>query len=203
MSVNPRAILEAIIPHPSGEVVALYDVSHLLPTKKGRPQPARPVGAKIKRLYVHKSGGEGGPGLPGILAMVRYVVGKRMFPGAPYTFWAATAPERDAEGRLVLYRLVADDRRTWHTGGVCNDHGIALALQGNLSRRDLTPLQRIVAEACLTHVTTGTRYPDLDDVAPVSTHSRARAFGAKKSKSICPGEYAERWLAGLLASRAA
>lgn len=196
-------VLEAVIPHPSGETVALYDVSAMLPTKKGRPQPARKPGVKIVRLYVHKSGGEGGPGIAGILAMVRYVVGKRMFPGAPYTFWAATAPERDAEGRLVLYRLVADDRRSWHTGGVCNDSGIACALQGNLSRRDLTPLQRIVAEACLTYVTTSGRYPDLDPATPVSTHSRAKLFGAKKSKPICPGVYAERWLDGWLAARAA
>lgn len=194
------AILEAVIPHPSGEVVALYDVSHLLPTKQGRPQPARPAGSKIQRLYVHKSGGEGGPGIAGILGMVRFVVQRRMFPGAPYTFWAATAPERDAEGRLVLYRLVADDRRSWHTGGVCNDHGIACALQGNLSRRDLTPDQRIVAEACLTYVTTSGRYPDLAE-HPVSTHSRAKVYGAKKSKPICPGDYAERWLTGWLAPR--
>ena len=102
------AILEAVIPHPSGEVVALYDVSHLLPTKQGRPQPARPAGSKIQRLYVHKSGGEGGPGIAGILGMVRFVVQRRMFPGAPYTFWAATAPERDAEGRLVLADLRPD-----------------------------------------------------------------------------------------------
>lgn len=196
------AILEATIQHPSGEVVALYDVSHLLPTKKGRPQPPRPRGAKILRLYVHKSGGEGGPGLPGILAMVRYVIRKRLFPGAPYTFWAATLPERDAEGRLVLYRLVADDRRSWHTGGVCNDHGVSLALQGNLSRRELGPEQRIVAEAALLYATSE-RYPDLDPVTPVSTHSRAKLFGAKKSKSICPGEYAERWLSGWLVSRPA
>lgn len=207
MGLPTGAILEAVIPHPSGETVALYDVSHLLPTKQRRPQPARPNGAKIQRLYVHKSGGEGGPGLPGIQAMVRFVVGKRMFPGAPYTFWAATAPERDAEGRLVLYRLVADDRRSWHTGGVCNDHGISLALQGNLSRRDLTPLQRIVAEAGIQYVTgyggvgvRGPRYPDLDPETPVSTHSKAKLFGAKKSKSICPGTYAERWLGELLAA---
>ena len=189
-------VLEAVIPHPSGETVALYDVSALLPTKKGRPQPARKPGAKIERLYVHKSGGEGGPGLPGILGMVRYVVQRRQFPGAPYTFWAPTQPERDDAGRLVLYRLVADDRRSWHTGGVCNDHGVSLALQGNLSRRDLAPEQRIVAEACIGYVLhSEARYPDLDRMgAPVSTHSRAKSFGAKKSKSICPGARAEAWL---------
>lgn len=200
MGTPAGAIFEAVIQHPSGQQVALYDVSHLLPTKKGRPQPARPADAKIKRFYWHKSGGEGGPGLAGILAMVRYVVGKRMFPGSPYTFWAATAPDVDADGRLVLYRLVADDRRSWHTGGVCNDHGGSLALQGNLSRRDLTPEQRIVAEAGLQYVLESGRYPDLGP-NPVSTHSRAKKYGAKKSKSICPGTYAERWLDGWLAAR--
>ena len=200
MAIHHDAVLEAIIQHPSGEQVALYDLSRLLPTKKGRAQPSRPRGAKIVRLYVHKSGGEGGPGLQGILGMVAFVIGRRGFPGAPYTFWAPTLPERDAEGRLVLYRLVADDRRSWHTGGVCNDHGIALALQGNLSRRELKPEQRIVAEAAIIYVTTSGRYPDLDKVTPVSTHSKAALFGAKKSKSICPGTYAEAWLAGLLAA---
>jgi len=198
--VTVPGTLEAVIPHPSGDV-ALYDVSALLPTKKGRPQPERKPGAKIVRLYVHKSGGEGGPGLAGILGMVRYVVGKRMFPGAPYTFWAPTAPERDDAGRLVLYRLVADDRRSWHTGGVCNDHGVALALQGNLSRRDLKPEQRIVAEACLTYALG--RYPDLDPVEPIGRHSRAKRHGAPKDKTICPGSYAETWLDAWLSTRAA
>ena len=197
MLIPSGAILEAITPHPSGVSVALYDVSHLLPTKKGRPQPVRHEGAKIARVYVHKSGGEGRDGYAGIVGMVRYVVDHRQFPGAPYTLWASTVPDRDAEGRLVLYRLVADDRRSWHTGGVCNDHGIALGLQGDLSKRDLTPDQQIVAEAGLIYVTGG-RYPDLDTVTPIGTHSRAKRYGAPKDKPICPGAFGEAWLAAWL-----
>jgi hypothetical protein len=202
-TLPPGAILEAVIPHPSGEAVALYDVSHLLPTLRGRPQPARKPGAKIVRWYLHKSGGEGPDGWRGILAMVRYVTGQRKppFPGAPYTLWAARNPERDADGRLVLYRLVADDRRSWHTGGDCNDHGCALVLQGDLSKRDLTPAQRIVADAALQYAT-GPRYPDMDQSDPVSTHSRSKRYGGT-GKSVCPGEYAERWLDGWLRERAA
>lgn len=192
MPVDPRAVLEAVIQHPSGQQVALYDVSHLLPTKKGRPQPARREGARIVRCYVHKSGGEGGPGYAGILASARYVVTHRQFPGMPYTFWASTVPDVDAEGRLVLYRGASDIRRTWHTGGVCNDHGIALALQGNLDRRDLTPDQRRVAEAAIAYVLR--RYPDLDAVEPIGVHSDAKRFGAPKNKSVCPGRYALAWL---------
>jgi hypothetical protein len=201
MVLPPGAIFEAEIQHPSGETVALYDVSHLLPTRQGRPQKPRPRGAKIIRWYVHKSGGEGPDGWRGILAMVGYVIRKRTMPGAPYTLWAARAPGRDAEGRLVLYRLVADDRRSWHTGGKANDHGAALVLQGNTSRRDLTPDQRIVAEAALQYAT-GPRYPDLDAADPVSTHSRSRRYGGT-GKPVCPGVHAERWLDGWLSARAA
>lgn len=201
MSLPADAIHEADVIHPpSRRTVAVYDVAHLLPTKKGRPQPERPPGAAIRRLYVHKSGGEGRDGFAGLLASARYVVTHRQFPGMPYTLWASTRPNEDADGRLVLYRGAADDRRTWHTGGVCNDHGIALALQGNLSRRDLTPEQRIVAEAALIYALESGRYA-LDPDHPISTHSRADLYGAKKAKSICPGTHAERWLSGWLGAR--
>ena len=195
MALPTDARYEAHIPHPSGRAVALYDVSHLLPTKGGKPQPARPAGQDIVRLYVHKSGGEGPAGYRGVLGMARYVVGQRGFPGAPYTFWASTVPDVDDEGRLVLYRCAQDDRRTWHTGGACNEHGVALALQGNLSKRDLSPDQRRVAEAAIAYARE--RYP-LSDVEPIGRHSRAKRYGATKDKSICPGTYGERWLDGLL-----
>lgn len=194
-----EATLEAIIDHPDGPV-ALYDVAHLLPTRKGRPQPPRPPGATIRRCYVHKSGGEGRGGFAGLLASARFVVSRRSFPGMPYTFWAGRAVDVDAEGLPVLYRGAEDDRRTWHTGGVCNEHGIALALQGNLSRRDLTPAQRHVAEAALMYVLDSGRY-ELDAETPISTHSRAQGHGAKKSKPVCPGSYAEAWLEGWLNDR--
>lgn len=70
MALPPGAIFEAVTPDAG---VVVYDVSHLLPTKKGRPQPARKPGARIVRCYVHKSGGEGGAGFAGLLACARYV----------------------------------------------------------------------------------------------------------------------------------
>ena len=198
MALPDGAIFEALTPD-SG--VAVWDVSHLLPTKGGKPQPERKPGAKIVRCYVHKSGGEGGPGFAGLLASARYVVGKRGFPGMPYTFWASTVPDVDTDGRLVLYRGASDIRRTWHTGGPCNDHGVSLALQGNLSKRDLTPDQRRVAEAGLAYVLA--RYPDLDPIEPIGRHSQAKQYGAPKNKQICPGAYGERWLDGWLNARGA
>lgn len=190
------AVLEAIIPHPSG-LVALYDVADLLPTRGGRRQPPRPAGAVIERVYVHKSGGEGRGGFAGLLASARYVIRRKpkSFPGMPYHLWAGREVDRTPEGWPVLYRGAHDDRRTWHTGGICNEHGVSLALQGNLSTRDLTPDQRHVAEAALLYLR---GCHALDPEAPISTHSRAKLYGAKKSKSVCPGRYAEEWLAGYL-----
>jgi len=186
------AIFEAVTPDPG---VAVWDVSHLLPTLGGKPQPARPDGQDIVRIYVHKSGGEGPDGFRGVLGMARYVVQRRKFPGAPYTFWASTVPDVDAQGRLVLYRCAHDDRRTWHTGGDCNVHGVALALQGNLSKRELTLDQARVAEAAIRYARL--RYP-LSDVEPIGRHSRAKRYGAKKDKTVCPGVHGERWLDGII-----
>lgn len=186
------AIFEAVTPDPG---VAVWDVSSLLPTKRGRPQPERPEGQAIERLYVHKSGGEGPAGFRGVVGMARYVVGQRGFPGAPYTFWASTVPDVDDDGRLVLYRCAADDRRTWHTGGACNVHGVALALQGNLSKRDLTPDQARVGEAAILYAFE--RY-SLSYIEPIGRHSRAKRYGATKDKPVCPGRFAEAWLDGLL-----
>jgi hypothetical protein len=182
--------------------VALYDVYHLLPTKKGRPQKPRPASARIERFYVHKSGGEGRDGFEGLLASARYVVHQRMLPGQAYPWWVSRKADRTPEGLRVGYRGVQDDRRSWHTGGRANDHGAALALQGDLSRRDLTEDQRIVAECILIYAMglgdAPALYPHLDPRDPVSTHSRSKRYGGT-GKSICPGEFAERWLDGWLA----
>ena len=196
LMLPPGATFEAVAPHLGG-AVAVWDVSHLLPTKKGKPQPARSPGARIVRCYVHKSGGEGPAGYAGVLGMARYVVARRMFP-APLHVLGLDGARRGRRGAAGAVPLRS--RRPAHLahGGVCNDHGVSLALQGNLSKRDLTPLQRRVAEAGLAYVTQ--RY-ELDPVEPIGRHSRAKRYGASKDKTICPGEYGERWLDGWLAGR--
>lgn len=192
MTLPKEAILEDFWVY-DGQEVAIYDVSHLLPTKNNKPQSLRKPGSKIERIYVHKSGGEGKDGFEGLLNSAKYVVQRRNFPGAAYTFWAATKPDRDDKGRLIAYRAVKDDFRTWHTGGVCNDKGIALSFQGNTSVRDLSPEQKIVAGAVLDYVLKSGKYPDLDKADPVSTHSRSKKYGGT-GKPICPGKLGEAWL---------
>lgn len=192
MTLPKGAILEDFWVY-DGQEVAIYDVSHLLPTKNNRPQPLRKPGSKIERIFVHKSGGEGRDGFEGLLNSVRYVITHRNFPGAAYTFWASTRPDRDSDGRLVAYRAVKDEFRTFHTGGLCNDTGVALSLQGNMSARDLKSEQKIVAEAVLDYVLKSGKYPDLDKSDPVSTHSRSKKYGGT-GKPICPGKFGEAWL---------
>lgn len=196
MTFNPDATFEALVTV-RGETVAVWNVAALLRTNPKKPLTKR--SKPIERCYVHKSGGEGPGGFEGLFNSSRYVVEKRGFPGNPYTLWASTRPDRDTEGRLVLYRGVEDDVRSWHTGKECNDHGIALALQGDLSKRDLKPEQRLVAEAGLVYVLTSGRYPKLDAAEPIGRHSDSKKYGSGKNKIVCPGSFAERWLDNWLA----
>lgn len=198
MTFHPQATFEAVV-RVRGEEIAVWNVAALLRTNPKKPLTKR--SKPIERCYLHKSGGEGPGGFEGLFNSSRYVVEKRdpAFPGNPYTFWASTRPDRDPDGRLVLYRGVEDDIRSWHTGKECNDHGIALALQGDLSKRDLKPDQRLVAEAGLVYVLTSERYPDLDRVDPIGRHSDSKKYGSGKNKIVCPGSFAERWLDNWLA----
>ncbi len=186
MTIPDGAIFEADL----GDGVALYDVSHLLPKNPRKRQRKRDV-AGIVRVYVHKSGGIGKPGYEGLLGSTRYVVQRRGFPCSAYTFWASRVPDVDAEGRLVLYRANLDDTRSWHTGRQCNDHGVALSLQGNPSKHPLTAKQKRLAAAGLAYCTA--RY-SLSDDTPIGTHSDSKRFGSGKSKKTCPGIRAEQWL---------
>jgi len=189
MTIPDAAKLEAVV-RVRGREVAIMDVNHLLPTNPRKPIKLRSM--DIERLYVHKSGGEGAPGFAGLLNSTRFVIQHRDFPGCPYPWWSSTIPDTDPGGRLVAYRGVADNVRAWHTGGVCNDHGSALALQGNLSKRPPTAEQAIVAEAVLLHALA--IYPKLDEREPFGRHSDAKRFGAPKNKPVCPGSNAETWL---------
>ena len=71
--------------------------------------------ARIVRCYV-QVGREGPAGYAGVLRHGPLSWRAGCSHGANHTFWASTVPDVDAEGRLVLYRRAADDRRTWHTG---------------------------------------------------------------------------------------
>lgn len=184
MPVPPDALLEASI----AGGIHLWDVSHLLPVGD-KKQKYRPV-EDIEAVVVHHSGRLGADGFEGLYNSARYMAKSRGFPSAGYTYWAPWKPERDKYGALVLYRCSPDEERDWHSGGVLNDKGVALCLQGNTSSNGLSHNQEELLEAFLPWVKL--RH-DLEYPKDLLWHSRASERGGR-SKKACPGAEAEAWL---------
>ena len=169
-----------------GEGVVLLDVSHLLPVDMPESRDA----SKINRCYHHHSGALGQDGYNGAHASSRYVVGTRGFPSAAYTYWLSFEPDVMRNGQIVVYRLNADDVRSWHTGGDANTYGISVAWQGNLSTRAPSPYQYHAARMLCRWLMT--RH-SLDSEVPFSYHSESNLYGGS-GKKACPGPFVERWV---------
>lgn len=111
--------------------VALHDATPVAPRGAGAYAKRR---SPISRIFVHKSGANGPAGLEGALRMGKFVTAPepqgRGWPGWPYTAWLSRVPDRDEQGRGIVYRLNAYETRSYHTGGDCNDTGIAVCIQG-------------------------------------------------------------------------
>lgn len=167
---------------------ALWDVSHLLPKNPRKRQKTR--AADTVRLYHHHSGAYGRNGYQGLLNATRYCIRARNFPGCPYTFWLARKPDVDFDGRKVIYRGVRPETRSWHTGRRANDHGEALAWQGNLRRTTPTSAQYDGAEVfCDWWKRQAPRAVD----RAISMHNEASDFGGR-SKFVCPGPHVTAWV---------
>lgn len=188
MALPDGAIFEAQV----AGGIALYDVSHLLPAHPTLRYRRRDVDG-IERVYTHHSGALGGSGFRGALGSARYVVtqrGRDGWPGAAYHFWFAHKADRDDEGRLVIYRLQPDEKRSYHTGGVANDHGLGLCWQGNLSEKLPSADQIEMAEGFYPWLleTYALTVPD-----GFSFHAEASRFGGK-DKASCPGPHVTAWV---------
>ncbi|MEO0326790.1 MAG: peptidoglycan recognition family protein [Myxococcota bacterium] len=177
--------------------IALWDVSHLLPTR-GKGYPRRP--GTIDLFATHHSGRLGSPGFAGMHASARYStsvvrdketgkIKKSGWPGFAYTFWLPFHDARDAEGRRVVYRGNPDDRRTYHTGGKANDRGVACVWQGNLT--NVAPSKHQVECAEALYPWAGIRYGLTRE--DFIGHSESKPFGGT-GKKACPGPNVLEWL---------
>ena len=201
MGLPPQAIFETDL----GGGVALWDVSALLPTGPGDYRNRSVLG--ISRLYIHKSGGDGPPGFRGCLGMARYCTNPkpsgRGWAGSPYTFWGSRDPDVDRAGRLVIYRCQPDKIRSYHTGRLANDHGVAYAVQGAYDAQwdllssgrpkiDVEPstAQMRCLEAFLPWAQS--RY-NLQSSTGLSGHWEAARWGGK-TKLVCPGDALRWWI---------
>jgi hypothetical protein len=170
--------------------IALWDVSHLLPVSERR-QRHRDV-AGIDTIVVHHSGALGRPGFAGLLASTRYMVQRRGFPSCGYTYWIPHETERDAEGRLVVYRASPDEERDWHSGGRLNGRGVAIALQGSTTARPLSWSHEEGLEALIPWLV---ERHSIVMPEGLCWHSDAERRGGRP-KAACPGRHAEAWLRG-------
>lgn len=176
--------------------VVLVDVSDTLPRHATKRWGRRPLQG-IRRLYVHHSGALGRPGLEGMRASAQYEIDHRDgdkpepgWPGFAYHFWLPHAEDRDAEGRLVVYRGNPDAARTYHTGGPCNVHGIGLCLQGNLTSTGPSVAQATALGALLPWLLARHQLQLPDGL---SWHSDSARFGGT-GKPSCPGPAVVAWL---------
>ncbi len=190
--------------------IAIWSVVDQLPRNPRRPfYPTRPLEGVTHEL-VHHSGRLGRPGFAGLLASTLYCInGKKTsgnlgFPGCPYHLWAPYEPCLDAEGRLVCFRANLPETRCWHTGGDLNEFGESLALQGNTTKRPMSPSQVEICEAVipdrlnalsLQTIARAEKTLDPATVYPpiLSWHSEASRWGGK-DKPACPGRDAVTWL---------
>jgi len=169
--------------------VALYDISHLLPT--GRRKYSVRSFSGIVRAYFHHSGADGEQGYPGAYNSAKYVVEDRQFRGAAYHFWFPYEYFTDAAGNLVLFRMNKDETRSYHTGSKANTHGLGCVFQGNLSAKPMSNYQVELAEAFVPWAVK--KYPLALDRTPLSFHAEAGKFGGKP-KSSCPGPHVTKWV---------
>ncbi|MEM1415952.1 MAG: peptidoglycan recognition family protein [Myxococcota bacterium] len=181
--------------------IVLVNVVGQLPTARGG-YPLRPIPVElIDLLASHHSGALGKPGFIGMLRSAQYSTswklrrGKRMrpWPGFAYTFWTPFHDVRLGQlgdGPRVMYRGNEDERRTYHTGGVANDRGVANCFQGNLSKTPMSRHQIECAEAFYPWAMK--RYPQLTPERLVG-HSESKPFGGT-GKKACPGPHVLEWV---------
>ena len=189
--------------------IVVVDVSGQMPKHKFRRYPRRQK--KISKLYFHKSGRLGAPGLQGAINSARYCVTHRKvknspipgWAGMPYTFWINFHPvylEQIAEIDVfdsnwelepeawVFFRCQPDHLRTWHTGGLANQIGVSACFQGT---GEISDFQFEVAEALIPWAKE--RYK-LRLPSGLSWHSDRSKWGPPKVKPVCPGPMAVKWL---------
>jgi hypothetical protein len=171
-----------------GQVV-VHDVTDIVPKHRWKRWEIRPP-EDIKYAFVHHSGALGSSGLQGLLNSARFAVTYRKWVTCPYTYWIPAKPQRDSEGRYIIYRVNRDDQVTYHTGGQANHTGVSVGIQGNW----WTKRPGWVTKGCLLallgylqgrHAFNGGDW--------LWGHSESKPFGGS-GKRTCPGPHILGWL---------
>lgn len=165
--------------------VYLWDATYLTADAwPPRPEP-------VRRVYLHHSGADGALGVAGLYRSDRYSERGRGWPSTAYHYWIPAGDP--AAGRTIrVYHATSDDRRSWHTGGACNDHGVSVCLQGDLRDGLPTSYQLEALEALIPWIVHVRHAHTIDRTRPLSWHSESARWGGT-GKPTCPGPHVERW----------
>ena len=172
--------------------VHLWSIEDLMPQNGHRRSTERPNNFVSPKFgFLHHSGSLGASGVQGAVNSANYVVRERNFPGGqgPYHIWIPYEKLKDATGAYVALRMSADKQRTWSQGDDANDWGWSICLQGNLTKKTISPSQIEVLEALLPWAMDRFGWSGSD----LLMHKEASSVGGR-SKSTCPGTSAEAYL---------
>jgi len=179
---------------PDGSPCALWDVSELLPKHRAKKYRRREL-ESVRQIYVHHSGRLGAPGFSGAVGSARYAVRNRGWPGIGYHIWIPYLDHIDSDGRRVVYRCQQTETRTYHAGTGANDRAVAIALQGNLSRRDMSEHQSSALPVVI-------KWFASELGIPAAAIGHWQAPSDSHPKASCPGRAGKGWVLGYAAGRA-
>jgi hypothetical protein len=186
-----------------GDGCALWDVSNMLPRHPVKSYRSRDTSA-IRTILLHKSGADGPAGYRGALGMTRYCISPRPpqgygrnWPGAPYHVWLPKEPDTDRDDNLVAYRCQPDRVRCYHTGGVMNEVGIGIAVQGYydgdgdmVADVEPTDAQKRMLGAIVEHFRVKYRVV-FDKLGPDDDYGLSGHW--EHGKPVCPGDWIRMW----------
>ncbi len=125
------------------------------------------------------------------------VGGGRGWPGIPYTYVIPAYPEIE-DGKIVVYKIWADEWVTWHTGGIYNQHGVGVVVAGwYASKHDLLTGKNSSAH----DRPTAEALKAADELADYLMYRHGLQLGpdtlkchAELGKPACPGAFLENWI---------
>jgi hypothetical protein len=208
----------------------IYDIVDLLPRHKNYPHGTdviKPNGERAipkhwsygrrgsvpSKVFIHQTAGSYTPGFQGVYNTAAFVTrdpsyfedGKwrgngRGWPGMCYSYYIPFAPETTPDGKIIIFRCVPDEDKSWHTSGH-NREAFAIGFQGYFKSRHMG---RFIPRAGTNGRPSEAQLEALESswnqyfktTFNLTNNDVYGHFEAKRPKKPCPGDILERWVLG-------